>query len=753
VNSNHKACLIQITGLVQGVGFRPFIYRIALNNNILGWVENNNEGVTIHAEGTELQIDHLIQDIYSQAPLAASIASLIKTEAKSECFIDFSIKKSSSFSQSITEVSPDIAVCDDCLNDLSTQIHRLGYPFINCTNCGPRFTIIKDLPYDRHLTTMHPFEMCPVCKNEYENIFDRRFHAQPIACNNCGPVYRVENSERPVKTTDIPAFIANEIENGKIIALKGFGGYHFICNAHDEQAVSTLRKRKQREKKPFAVMCKNMQIVKEQFELNNKEEEILDSWRRPIVLLRNKIPMAPSVSMRLNTTGILLPSMPIHYQLFDKLETNSIVFTSGNMTDEPVCITDSIALDELSKVADIVVTYNREIHNRADDSVVFVVHEKERIMRRSKGYVPSPVLTTLNTEGIFAAGAELTNTFALGKGNQVILSQHIGDLKNAETMEFYEESVERFSKLFRFENQFVACDSHPDYLSSNFARSLGFPTIEIQHHHAHIASCMAEYGLNEKVIGFAFDGTGYGDDGTIWGGEVFIADFQAYERKFHFDPVPLPGGDQVTKYPWRTALSYLYKYFGEPLLYSGLPFLEKVEKQEILLLTQIIDAKINCPLSSGAGRLFDAVAAITGICTHASYHAEAPMLLESIVVSDCKGKYLYQIEDKTIVFYKMFHQILNDIQNKTEISLISTRFHNTIVAMILDLARRLRKETNINKVVLSGGTFQNKYLLGLSEQLLKSEGFEVYSHEKVPSNDGGIALGQLAIAASYRSRL
>jgi hydrogenase maturation protein HypF len=751
VDSTKKAILIHIRGLVQGVGFRPFIYRIAFNNNILGWVENNNEGVTIHAEGTELQIDRLIQDIYSKAPLAASIGSLIKTKVNPEFFTDFSIKESASFSQTITEVSPDIAVCDDCLNDLLTQIHRLGYPFINCTNCGPRFTIVQALPYDRHHTTMRPFEMCPVCKVEYENILDRRFHAQPIACNHCGPEYHIENIDLQIEKQEIHVFIANEIQKGKIIALKGMGGYHFICDADNEQAVKTLRNRKQREKKPFAVMCKNLQTIENRFEVSEQEKNSLISWRRPIVLLKNKKPFAQSVSMLLNTTGILLPSMPIHHQIFDFLTTNAIVFTSGNMTDEPVCIDDSIALNELSKVADIVITYNREIHNRADDSVVMVVNEKERLIRRSKGYVPAPVLTTMyDNEGIFAAGAELTNTFALGKERQVIFSQHIGDLKNAETMEFYEESINRFSELFRFENQFVACDLHPDYLSSNYARCLGLPALEIQHHHAHIASCMAEHGLNEKVIGFAFDGTGYGDDGTIWGGEVFICDYSGYERRFHFDPVPLPGGDQVTKYPWRTALSYLYKYFGDDVLQSGLPFLLTQDKNEIKMITQMIDAKLNCPLSSGAGRLFDAVAALSEICTTSSYHAEAPMKLESCIETDCKGKYLYHIEDKTIIFYKMFYQIMKDIHRKVPASRISTKFHNTMVALIVNLSKQLKKETGINKVVLSGGTFQNKYLLGLAEILLIKEGFEVFSHEKIPSNDGGIALGQMAIAAVFR---
>lgn len=748
MNLNSKAYLIYITGLVQGVGFRPFIYRIALNNNILGWVENNNEGVTIHAEGIENQIKNFILSIQSQKPVAASIASLSVKETISKNYSNFSIRKSSSFSQLVTEVSPDIAVCNDCLDDLITQSHRISYPFINCTNCGPRFSIIHALPYDRHQTTMQPFKMCAVCNGEYENILDRRFHAQPIACNHCGPVYHIENQN--IENDQIPVYIAKAIDAGKIIAMKGTGGYNFICDAYNELAVSTLRERKRREMKPFAVMCADLRTIEISFDLNNSETKSLTSWRRPIVLLKNKKFLAPSVSPNLNTTGIILPYMPIHYQIFDHLATKAIIFTSGNLTDEPVCISDSIASDELSKIADILVSYNRDIFNRSDDSVVFIATEKERIIRRSRGYVPSPIDLSFDTEGIFAAGAELTNTFTLGKGTQVIFSQHIGDLQNAETLAFYEESYNRFSKLFRFDCQLVASDMHPDYLSSNFARRLKLPIIEIQHHHAHIASCMAEHNVNEKVIGIAFDGTGYGDDGTIWGGEFFICDYIGYERKFYFDPVPLPGGDKVTKYPWRTAVSYLYKYLGSDILDTDLPFLALIDKTEIEFVKQMIAEDLNCPKSSGAGRLFDAVAALSGLCTTSNYHAEAPMRLESIIEINCKGKYIYHIEGKRIIFYKMFYQILKDIKRDATVALISAKFHNTIVSLILDLSKQLRKETSINKVVLSGGTFQNKYLLEMTEILLRMEGFTVYSHEKVPSNDGGIALGQLAIAGAKR---
>jgi hydrogenase maturation protein HypF len=754
VNSISKAFLIHIRGLVQGVGFRPFIYRIAINNKIRGWVENNNEGVSIHAEGSDNQIDNFIKDISSQAPQAASIHSLQKTEVPFQRFKDFIIQKSSSFSESITEVSPDIAVCDECLEDLKSQKHRIGYPFINCTNCGPRFTIIRDLPYDRHLTSMEPFEMCGNCRAEYENILDRRFHAQPVACNHCGPEYRILKPVQSDNNDSISEFIAKMIDAGKIVALKGMGGFHFVCDGHNELAVQTMRQRKHRDRKPFALMCRDYKTVCKYVTVNPSEKKSLISWRRPVVLLHNhEHSFAASVSYGLPSTGIVMPYMPIHYQIFDHLLTDSVIFTSGNLSDEPVCIDDSIALDELTQVADIVIGYNREIHNRTDDSVVMVVNDRERMIRRSRGFVPSPIQSSLNTEGIFAAGAELTNTFALGKGTQIIFSQHIGDLQNAETLAFYEESVERFSRLFRFHLQAVAFDMHPSYLSTVFAKKLNVPHFEIQHHHAHIASCMAEHGLDENVIGFAFDGTGLGDDGTIWGGEVFTCDLSDYERKYFFDPVPLPGGDQVTKYPWRTAVSYIYKYFGEAKLHSGLPFLDKIDPKDLVFITQMIDSGLNVPKSSGAGRLFDAVAAITGICPVSSFHAEAPMRLEAAIESNCKGRYLYMIDNKCIVFYKTFQQILNDFEQKVSVGKISAKFHNTIISLILDLSRKIRTETGLNKVVLSGGTFQNRYLLSLSENLLKDQDFEVFTHETVPSNDGGLALGQLAIAAKRREKM
>lgn len=751
MSSNNSAFSICIKGLVQGVGFRPFVYRMAMQHQIKGWVENNNEGVTIHAEGHPLSIQAFSEAILKQSPEASHISLFEQKAAETAGFTDFSIRKSSNLSNAVTEVSPDIAVCPACLEDMQSQPQRLHYPFINCTNCGPRFSIIRALPYDRPLTSMDPFVMCPQCASEYTDILDRRFHAQPVACLHCGPAYILPDGKSETNGVYLANLLAEAIDNGKIVALKGMGGFHLICDATNETAVRTLRTRKQRDGKPMAVMVANLESAHHFFTVNPSEEALLQSWRRPIVLLNNKLELAPSVSRALNSTGLMLPYMPLHYQLFDQLKTKVIVMTSGNISDEPVLVADDIAREALRDVADLVVGYNRHIVNRVDDSVVFVANEKPRLIRRSRSYAPAPIQLQLQTEGIFAAGAELVNTFGLGKGSQIILSQHIGDLKNAETMAFYEESFGRFQSLFRFTPALVACDSHPDYLSSQFARSLQLPTIEVQHHHAHIASCMAEHGLDEAVIGIALDGTGWGDDGTIWGGEYFLADLNAYQRMYHFDPVPLPGGDMVTKQPWRTAFSYLYKYFGMGVFIEEKAVEVLPDFKDLPLLAQMVDKQLNCPLSSGAGRLFDAVAALLGLCRVSSYHAEAPMRLEAAIEAGVQGKYLLEIDGKTIVFRKLFRQMLDDLNNKMDAGVMAAKFHNTIVALNVLIARKIRKQTNSNKVVLSGGSFQNKYLLEHTEKLLKRAGFEVFAHQEVPTNDGGIALGQLAIAAKRRA--
>ncbi len=750
IENIHITTLIQIKGLVQGVGFRPFIYRIAHQRQLQGWVENRNDGVLIKVNGSDETVKQFVEDIKKKAPIASNIHAIKLEELPFESFTDFKIIKSENSSEEITDISPDIAVCEACLGDLKTQAHRIDYPFINCTNCGPRFSIIKDLPYDRDKTTMDPFVMCDTCRKEYEDVLDRRFHAQPVACSTCGPEYELK-----IGNTSIIDF--NEIldqckvllESGKILAIKGIGGFQIACDAQNEEAVKRLREKKVREGKPFAVMFKNIADMQEFVYLFPEEKRSVESWRRPIVIAQEKKKLAPGVSVGFKTIGAMLPYMPFHHLLFENIDIPAIVLTSGNLSDEPIVIDNEEAINNLTRIADAVLIYNREIYNRTDDSVVFSVNEKERLIRRSRGYAPEPVNLNLNVDGIFAAGAELVNCFCIGKGNQAILSQHIGDLKNLETLEFYSVSYERFKKLFRLNPSIVVFDKHPDYLSTRFAKDLNIEQVEVQHHHAHIASCMAEFNLDEKVIGISMDGTGYGDDGNIWGGEFFVCDLADYDRFNHFEYIPLPGGDTVTKEPWRTGISFLYKYYGKEITHFELPFIKSIENSKLNLILQAIDKNINCPLSSSAGRLFDAVAAITNVCPISKFHAEAPMRLEAIANPGIDFGYPFDLGE-VISFESTIKAIVEDLIEGKDVAEVSAKFHNTVINVIFAVASQIRKETGINKVVLSGGTFQNKYILSRIEKILEKEKFEVYCQLKVPSNDGGIALGQLAIAAKRR---
>ncbi|MFW5792801.1 MAG: carbamoyltransferase HypF [Bacteroidota bacterium] len=741
---------IKVRGLVQGVGFRPFIYKLAVENNLRGSVDNRNDGVYIILNCNEKELLNFIKLIKATAPPASQIENISYEEIEHTAFQGFDIIKSKSVSNTITDVSPDIAVCLDCLNDMKIQKNRLDYPFINCTNCGPRFTIIQDLPYDREKTTMKDFAMCPDCHREYTNILDRRFHAQPVACAVCGPEYRLFVKNEEIKDQKLILSKTVELlENKKIIAIKGLGGFFIACDAFCEETVSKLRKLKNREGKPFAVMFSNIETLSKYADINKHEKESLLSLKRPIVLLKEKEKLAPSVNIGFNTIGAMLPYMPLHYLLFEKSNLKAIVLTSGNISDEPIITDNQKAIDVLSNICDAVLTYNRDIHNRSDDSVVSIMNNKERVFRRSRGYAPVPVKTTINVDSILATGAELVNCFCIGKDKHAILSQHIGDLQNMETYEFYSESIENYKKLFRFDPKLIVTDMHPDYLSSRYSDNYDLPVMRVQHHHAHIASCMAEHNLDETVIGVALDGTGYGDDGNIWGGEFFVCDFENYHRVTHFDYLPLPGGDKVTHEPWRMAVSYLYDIYGDEFLNMEFDFLKNINKDKIRMLCKAIDEKINTPLSSSAGRLFDAVSALINLCPQSRFHAEAPMRLESIIDKNVTSAYPFNNSD-TISFKPLIKAIVKDLQNNQPLSMISSRFHNTIVEVILENVKKISSENGIKKVVLSGGTFQNKYITENTEKVLSKDGFEVFSHSKTPMNDAGIALGQLVIGAKKK---
>ena len=743
---------IKITGLVQGVGFRPFIYVLAESFNLKGRVENRNDGVLIKTNTDKNKIENFIEAIKQKAPIASSIENISYHIIEFENFETFSIKKSESTSDAVTEVSPDIAVCNDCLEDIKSQKHRKNYPFTNCTNCGPRFTIIKDLPYDRVKTTMQEFKMCEVCEKEYTDIYDRRFHAQPVACSTCGPHYTLHYKDN--KITDIKEILSigsSLTEEGKIIAIKGLGGYHLMCDAKNEDAVINLRNLKNRESKAFAVMFGDTEKLGEYVYFSEQERKEISSWQRPILLLKSKKKLASSVSNGLANLGVMLPYMPFHHMLFEHLKTDAIVLTSGNFADEPIITSNKEALKKFSGKADAVISYNRKIHNRTDDSVGMLVNDKLRLLRRSRGFAPASINTNFNTEGIFAAGAEFVNCFCIGKGDRAFMSQHIGDLKNLETYEFYKESYELYKRLFRFSPKYIVADLHPDYLSSKFAEELNeqdpdTKLIKVQHHHAHIVSCMAEYQLDEKVIGISFDGVGLGDDGNIWGGEFLINDLSDYERFSHFEYIPVSGGDSVSKEPWKSATSYLYHYFGEDI-FNALPFFtEKVGTGKINMYLQVLKNNFNTYKTSSAGRLFDAVSSLLGLVNVAGYHAEAPMRLESIADESVKESYNFELNN-IILFKETFEGIIKDLKEGIDIPIISAKFHNTIVNVVIKLTELMKQKTGINKVVLSGGTFQNKYLLTRIENELADKGFEVYSPLKIPANDGGIALGQLIIGA------
>jgi hydrogenase maturation protein HypF len=701
-------------------------------------------------QGDLKTIDRFTNEILTGAPPASRIKSIEVLPKTIDGYVNFSIAGSKSTDDQITEISPDIAVCDECLADLSSDTGRIDYPFINCTNCGPRFTIIEGLPYDRPETTMKDFKMCSKCSSEYNNILDRRFHAQPIACNECGPEYQIKSAGKIISGISL---IVNEVSSaisaGKTIAIKGIGGYFLMCDAFNNEAVTRLRQRKQREAKPLAIMFRDLSELKKYCFVDKNEERELKSWRKPILILRQKKTLAASISNGLNTIGAMLPYMPIHYLLFRILTTPAVILTSGNLSEEPIIIDDSAAEEKLMAVADSLVSYNRTIRNRTDDSVVRIINGEVNIIRRSRGWVPQPVDIKFKVEGILALGAEQKNSFCIGKHYQAILSQYIGDLKNIPTCDFYKETIERFKDLFRFKPEYIACDMHPDYFSSTYASFLGkkhnIPVIGVQHHHSHVVSAMAEYGLDEKVIGISLDGTGYGTDGNTWGGEFLLADTTDFERFTHFDYVPMPGGDMVVEEPWRMALSYLYKYFGDTIDYESIPVFRSVDKQRLTLVKEMIQKAINCPLSSGAGRLFDAVSALLGICPLTSFDAEAPMRLESAINSETDLYYPFST-GRSVVFAETFKAIIADMQH-SDVSLISAKFHNTVAQAILSVSESIRKETSLEKVVLSGGVFQNKYLLEKTIQKLTQNMFKVFTNHQVPVNDGGISLGQLVVAS------
>ena len=754
---------IIIKGIVQGVGFRPFIHKLVSIYQLHGWVLNSDLGVEIDIEGKDTDLNKFIIDIPKKLPPLAKIEEMRIKDLPLVGYIGFSIKKSISKKENnFVLVSPDISICQDCLEELfNPKNRRFRYPFINCTNCGPRFTIIKDIPYDREKTTMDEFKMCPICQKEYENIEDRRYHAQPNACEICGPVVSFYKNKKKLQIKDPVKEAINRLKQGEIGAIKGLGGYHLACDATNDQAVSRLRRLKNREAKPFAIMSPDIEKIKRFCLIEPEEEELLTDRARPIVLLKKKKNyqvISTQVAPNNNYLGVMLPYTPLHYLLL-RDHFLALVMTSGNFSEEPIISDNQEAFEKLDKVVDFFLAYNRNIYNRCDDSVIKFINNEPMFFRRSRGYVPYPVTLDFKIKEVMALGGELKNTISFSKENYVFPSQYFGDLKSLETLNFLKESIKKLEKIFRVNPKIIACDLHPDYLSTQYAEEIAqannLELKKIQHHHAHIASCMAENNIKETVIGVAYDGTGYGDDDNIWGGEFLVCNFKKYTRMGHLQYYPLPGGDKAITEPWRMTYSYLYSIFGQKAKTLNIDFIKRRDYNKLLVIEKMIDKKINSPLTSSCGRLFDAISSLIGIEDEISYEGQAAMELESICLPKINNSYGFDIIEKEKEYIiepkKIIVEVIRDLKKGIDKGIMAAKFHNTVAQFTLKLCVKIREKTKINKVAISGGVFQNKYLTEKVISLLESREFVVFSHKKVPPNDGGISLGQAVIAGSEES--
>jgi len=772
---------IHITGIVQGVGFRPFVYGLARKLDLKGWVRNTSAGVDIEVDGPQEVLDKFLLALKEEYPPLARIDSFEAASCPSNGYSTFEIVHSEPIPGAFIPISPDVSICEDCHREmLDPSDRRYLYPFINCTNCGPRFTIIKDIPYDRPKTTMAPFEMCPDCRTEYEDPLDRRFHAQPVACPECGPHVWLEHSNQP-STISFQENAIPETQDlliqGKILAIKGLGGFHLACDALNSKTVAELRRRKLRVDKPFALMMPNIETVKQFCQVSEAERELLLSRERPIVLLNRKsgTQITAAIAPNQNTLGVMLPYTPLHYLLFsDQSQAAShkiqaLVMTSGNLSEEPIAYTNEEALERLSSLADVFLMHNRDIRTRCDDSVMSVARvrvsgNQENTfqipksqstiypLRRSRGYAPNPLkLPWENNPQILATGPELKNTFCLTKDNYAFLSHHIGDMENYETLQSFEDGIEHFERLFRVEPEAIAYDLHPNYLATRYARvraeRQGLPAYGIQHHHAHITACMADNGLrgDKPVIGVSFDGTGYGSDGAIWGGEFMLADYQGFQRFAHLEYTPLPGGDAATRKPARIALAQLWKTGID--WDDDLPAVKFLCGDDMTLLRSMLENDINCPKTSSMGRLFDAVAALAGVRGEVNYEGQAAIEFEALVDSCVEDGYLFEYSDSILKTEKVFRSVIADLRSGIPVSIISARFHNGLAKAILQICKSANSQFEIDEVALSGGVWQNMTLLQKTVPLLEQSDLKVYIHRQVPTNDGGIALGQAVIAS------
>jgi len=753
-----KRWRISVSGIVQGVGFRPFVYRLARRLKLSGWVCNTSEGALVEVEGNESDLELFSQSLRKECPEIANIRDIEIEQLAPVGYSGFRIEHSSQTAETQIVVPADVATCEACLAEIFDKSNRrYKYAFTNCTNCGPRFSIIRQVPYDRQNTTMQFFEMCSDCKAEYENPSDRRFHAQPNACRKCGPHLTLDG--QIMGDIEVIKTAAQLLRQGEILAIKGLGGYHLACDARNTEAVKRLRRRKGRAQKPFALMCADLPIVHRICQVDRISEKVLLSSERPIVLMpsRSQKDVSPEVAPGINTLGVMLPYTPLHHLLMAE-SPPILVMTSGNLSEEPIAYDDEEALCRLGHIADSFLAHDRPIHVACDDSVVRVYQGIPMVLRRARGYVPQPLELRVDTPNVLACGGDLKNTFCLTKGRLALVSHHLGDLDNVSTLERYRDVVDHFCRFLDVQPVIIAHDLHPDYRSSWFARSFdGLKQIGVQHHHAHVVSCMAENGVNSRVIGVAFDGTGYGLDGCIWGGEFMTADFSGFKRVAHLSYVPIPGGEASIHRPGRMALAYLWQAFGSEGANMALEIMDSLSEEEADITRIQIERGINCPPTSSMGRLFDAVAALLNLCSDVTYEGQAAMLLESIAEGPVDMVYPYSVEVSQLGSLQIdvrptIRAIVRDLKQGHEFGRISSCFHSTVADMIVCVCQRIRGETGLNRVALSGGVFQNALLLAMAVDRLGKNGFEVLRHMKFPCNDGGISLGQALVAAAVAGK-
>ena len=754
---------IEVRGIVQGVGFRPYIYRLAQRFHLTGTILNSESGVSIEVQGTTDDVNTFLRTLPAETPPLAQLHEISTSPMNLKQESSFLILQSTRSSTANTFISPDIATCKDCTSELldpTDRRHR--YPFTNCTNCGPRFTIVRSVPYDRAQTSMAGFRMCTACQAEYDDPLNRRFHAQPNACWDCGPQLQLVDRAGTPQPGDPLAQAIRLLQQGSILAIKGLGGFHLAVDAHQPNAVQELRRRKARGKKPFAIMVRDTSAAAKLCTLTPQDAALLESIQRPIVLIPRRTAAFNHLAPDGNHLGLFLPYTPLHHLLFANTRLDALVMTSANLSEEPIAIDNTEALTRLATIADFFLLHNRDILLRCDDSVVQNLHGRTQFIRRSRGFVPAPIQLKDSVPSILAVGGELKNTVCVSRGRYAFLGQHIGDLENLSAYDFFQESIHHLQQILEVQPTLIAHDLHPGYLSTQWARSqTDAPTIAVQHHHAHIASCMAENHLTGKVIGIALDGTGYGTDGTAWGSEILIADLHDFERAAHLAYTPMPGNAQAIHEPWRMAVAHLWQTFGHDWR-DHLPpsLLANIPTQSLNLVEQMLHTKTNSPLTSSCGRLFDAVAALVLGRLTVSYEAQAAIALEACCDPRTDlGAYTFALSNATglqddaclqIDARPLFAAILEDLHHDVAPGILSRRFHNGLADILTEATLRIVQRTGLDRVCLSGGVFLNAILSNSLDARLTSAGCNVFTHSQVPPGDGGLSLGQLAIAANRR---